>query len=114
MRAAMAENTHDDMQVELEKLLEIAVKYPEVGPPLAAVAYKAGWRSFGDRLVRIGLTGGPRGFDYYAVAVLSARRDGRTEDARKLVLEAAQDLGESADVGAGVGVSLGGREGRYT
>ncbi len=94
MRAPMAENEPEDLQLELEKLLELAVKYPEVGPPLAALAYKAGWRSYGDRLVRVGLTGGEKGLEYYAVAVSSARRDGRTDDARRLVLEAARDLSQ--------------------
>ncbi|MCK6569940.1 hypothetical protein L6V77_02395 [Myxococcota bacterium] len=82
-----------EVEFELERLFALAVKYPEVGPSLAALCFKAGWQHFAERVVQSGVAGGPRGVEYYQIAVQSARRDGRPADVIGIVRDAVTELG---------------------
>jgi len=77
-----------DPKREMLKLIDLAAKYPEIGPPLAELAFKIGRPDFGNRIVRMGLDRDGPGLEYYFVAAHSARRERRYADARKLSIEA--------------------------
>ena len=63
-----------DPKREMLKLIDLAAKYPEIGPPLAELAFKIGRPDFGNRIVRMGLDRDGPGLEYYFVAAHSARR----------------------------------------
>lgn len=77
-----------DPIAELLALMELAVKYPEIGAPLAQLAFKLGQSDVGNRIVRMGLDGPGPGLEFYFVAANAARRDKRLTDVRKLSIEA--------------------------
>lgn len=77
-----------DPKVELLRLMDLAVKYPEIGPPLAELAFKIGQTDLAERIVRMGLDQEGPGLEYFFVAAHSARREQRYADARKLSIEA--------------------------
>lgn len=77
-----------DPKMELLKLIDLALKYPEIGPPLAALAFKVGHKELGQRVVRMGLDQDGPGLEFYFVAAHNARREKRYADARKLSIEA--------------------------
>jgi predicted RNA-binding protein with RPS1 domain len=78
----------NDPTPELLRLLELAAKYPEIGPPLAGLAFKIGQNDLGERLVRLGTGGEAPGLEYYFVTANVARREGRHADALAATLEA--------------------------
>ena len=84
----------DGVGLELQKLVELATKYPEIGPPLAELAYKIEHPEVGDQVVRMGLDrsgeAGGLGLEYHLVTVNSARREGRWLDALAKIGEAAK------------------------
>lgn len=82
------ESAQKDPGPELARLLELATKYPEIGPPLAELAFKIGQAEFADRVVRMGLEGGGPGVEYFFVAANAARREGRYQDALRTTVEA--------------------------
>lgn len=73
---------------ELLKLIDLAAKYPEIGPPLAELAFKIGQPEFAHRIVRMGLDKDGPGLEYYFVVAHSARRERRFEEARGRSVEA--------------------------
>lgn len=73
---------------ELLRLIDLAARYPEIGPPLAELAFKIGQPELGERVVRMGLQGGAPGVEYYFVAANAARREGRLEEALRVTVEA--------------------------
>ncbi len=79
---------NNDPTPELLRLLELAAQYPEIGPPLAGLAFKIGQPELGERLVRLGTGGAPAGLEYYFVTAHVARREGRHADALAATLEA--------------------------
>ncbi len=83
---------------ELRQLMELAVKYPEIGPPLAELAFKIGHSDIGERIVKMGLDDDDNfGVEFYAVAVDAARREGRYEDVFAQVQEALDAFDKTAD-----------------
>ena len=93
---ARSEDT--DPKPELRQLMELAVKYPEIGPPLAELAFKIGQSDIGERIVRMGLDDDEStGVEFYAVAVDVARREGRFEDVFAQVEDALKTFAETAD-----------------
>ena len=66
---------------ELRELMELAIKYPEIGPPLARLASKIGHGDLAKRIVNMGLEADETtGMEFFAVAVDVARREGRFDD----------------------------------
>ena len=86
-----------DPKREMLKLIDLAAKYPEIGPPLAELAFKIGRPDFGNRIVRMGLDRDGPGLEYYFVAAHSARRERRYTDARKLSIEAIRAFTRTPD-----------------
>ena len=87
-----------DPKFELRQLMELAVKYPEIGPPLAELAFKIGHNDIGQRIVSMGLDDDEStGVEYYAVAIDVARREGRFEDVFSQVEDALKTFAETAD-----------------
>jgi predicted RNA-binding protein with RPS1 domain len=78
----------NDPTPELLRLLDLAAKYPEIGPPLAGLAFKIGQTELGERLVRLGTGGEQPGLEYYFVTANVARREGRHQDELGATLEA--------------------------
>ena len=85
---AHAEVATSDPRPALRKLIELAVEYPKIGPPLAELAFQIGQTELGNRVMRMGLDQDGPGLEYYFVAAHSARREQRYADARRLAVEA--------------------------
>ncbi len=73
---------------ELKRLTDLATKYPEIGPVVAEVAFKTGYRDLGDRILRLGLDDDDHGVEYYFIVANMARRDGDPSDAIQAVQDA--------------------------
>ena len=82
---------------ELLRLVDLVAKYPEIGPPLAELAFKIGQAEIGNRLVRMGVEGGTPGLEYYVVAANAARHDGRIDDALRATVDAVRAFAAAAD-----------------
>ncbi len=72
---------------EVRRLMDYATKYPEIGPTVADLSFKLGFRDVGDRVIRMGLESDDRNIEYFFVAAELARREGRSDDALKSVLD---------------------------
>jgi tetratricopeptide (TPR) repeat protein len=90
-----------DRTIALRKLVELAAKHPEVGPPLAELCFAIGESEVGEQLVRLGTQGGASGVEYWFVAANAARRQRRYGDALKATVEAVQALAASPDEALG-------------
>ena len=86
-----------DPTSELLTLMELAVKYPEIGAPLAQLAFKVGQTELGNQIVRMGLDRPGTGLEYYFVAANAARREKRLGDVRRLSVEAIQTFCKASD-----------------
>lgn len=86
-----------DATSELLVLMELAVKYPEIGAPLAQLAFKIGQAELGNRIVRMGLDRPGPGLEFYFVAANAARREKRLADVRRLSVEAVQTFAAAPD-----------------
>lgn len=81
-----------DRTIPLRKLVELAVKYPEIGPPLAELAFAIGADDFGDQLVRFGTDRETPQLEYWFVAANVARREKRYPDVLSMVGEALRTM----------------------
>jgi len=70
-----------DVVVPLRKLVELALAHPEIGPPLADLAFAIGHRETGDQLLRMGTDRDNPQLEYFVVAAHAARRTRRWQDA---------------------------------
>jgi S1 RNA binding domain protein len=97
-----------DPIAELLKLLELAAKYPEIGPPLAELAYKIGHGELAERVVRMGLERATPGVEFYFVAANAARRERKWSEALRHTLEAVKSYaaGNDAELPADEGSRL--------
>jgi predicted RNA-binding protein with RPS1 domain len=71
----------NDPAPELARLVQLATRYPEIGPPLAGLAFKIGQADFGNQILRMGLEAETPGIEYNFVAVTAARRAGDIAEA---------------------------------
>ncbi len=94
--SAIEQDAAQDPTAELLTLMELAVKYPEIGAPLAKLAFKVGQSELGNRIVRMGLDGPGPGLEFYFVAANAARREKRLADVRRLSVEAIQTFTKTA------------------
>ena len=86
-----------DTSPELTKLVELSAKYPEIGPPLAELAFKIGRPEVAKRIMRMGLGQDSPGLEYYFVAANAARRENRHEDALRLAIDAVRAFASAPD-----------------
>jgi len=86
-----------DVEFELARLVELATKYPEIGPPLAELAFKLAETELGNRIVRMGLERGVRGLEYFFVAANVARREGRAHDVLQFANDAVRAFADAED-----------------
>jgi len=82
---------------EIRRLMDYATKYPEIGPTVADLSFKLGFRDVGDRVIRMGLESDDRNIEYFFVAAELARREGRSDDALKSVLDGIEANKASTD-----------------
>lgn len=75
---------------EILKLIELSMKYPEIGPPVAELAFKAGYSHLGERVLRMGLQEETHGVEYHFLAAKLARRQGQHEEALERVQDAVE------------------------
>ncbi|MFH0903283.1 MAG: S1 RNA-binding domain-containing protein [Pseudomonadota bacterium] len=87
-QATNTEPARKDPSPELLRLIDLAIKYPEIGPPLAELAFKIDQPELGHRIVRMGLDRETPGLEYYFVAANAARRAGKHSEALDLSLDA--------------------------
>ena len=81
-----------DPRPELRKLVELSTRYPEIGPPLAELAYKVGCADIGEQIVKLGLDGDRPGVEYYFVKAQMARRSNQPEEVLRLTTEALESF----------------------
>jgi predicted RNA-binding protein with RPS1 domain len=91
------DESHPDPTPELRKLVDLAAKYPEIGPPLAELAFKIGQEELGNRVVRMGLEKEGPGVEFYFVAANAARREGKHDEALQKTLDAVRAYSSTAD-----------------
>jgi len=98
-RMPVMEDQRDEVSLrsELLQLVDLTAKYPEIGPPLAQLAYKIGETTFGNQIVRMGLGKEGPGLEYYFVVANSARREHRYTEARKFSIEAIHAFVRTSD-----------------
>jgi hypothetical protein len=92
-----ADEAGNDPAPELRKLLELATKYPEIGPPVAELAFKLGQNEIAERLLRLGVEGEGAGVEYYFVMAHAARREKRWPDALQATVDALVAFEKTAD-----------------
>jgi tetratricopeptide (TPR) repeat protein len=90
-----------DRTLALRKLVELAAKHGEIGPPLAELCFAIGESEVGNQLVRLGTQGGASGVEYWFVAANAARRQRRYQDAIRATVEAIQALAAQPDAPLG-------------
>jgi tetratricopeptide (TPR) repeat protein len=77
-----------DAAVPLRKLVELALVHPEIGPPLADLAFAIGHKETGDQLLRMGTDRQHPQLEYFVVAAHAARRARRYPDALRATADA--------------------------
>jgi len=95
-KATEEKPARQDPTAELHRLVELATKYPEIGPPLADLAFKINQPEFANRIVRMGLGGDTPGLEFYFVAANAARRERRYDDAFGFSLDAVRAFAEAS------------------
>lgn len=81
----------------LRKLVELAAKYPEIGPPLADLSFAIGETDTGNQLVRMGTERDEPELEYWFVAVGVARREKRYDDVLESVSQAVKSIAGRPD-----------------
>ena len=76
-----------DPTPELRKMIELVVSLPELGPPLASLAFKLGHKDIGEQVAAMGDGSGQLGVEFYVVRAQAARREKRFADALATVGE---------------------------
>ena len=87
----------ENLWTELRQLTELTAKYPEIGPPLAQLAFKVGYTDIGNQIVRLGTGKDGPGLEYYFVLANTARREHRFAEARKLSIDAIHTFVRASD-----------------
>lgn len=82
-----SDGTRGDPTPQLLQLVELATKYPEIGAPVAELAFKVGKSDIGNRLVRMGLEGDAPRIEFYFVLAHTARRERRFADVLAAVVD---------------------------
>jgi tetratricopeptide (TPR) repeat protein len=86
-----------DRLIPLRKLVELAARYPEVGPPLAELSFAIGEAEIGNQLVRLGTDRETPHIEYWFVAANAARREKRYDDVIQSVLDAIRSVAARPD-----------------
>ncbi|HEU5061266.1 MAG TPA: hypothetical protein VFU21_32265 [Kofleriaceae bacterium] len=90
-----------DRIVPLRKLVELAAKYPEVGPPLAELAFAIGETDVGNQLVRLGTDREAPHIEYWFVAANAARREKRYDEVIAIITQAVRSVASRGELEAG-------------
>ena len=77
-----------DIAQEILKLIELSMNYPEIGPPLAELAFKADFPHLGERILRMGLQSEIHGVEYHFLAAKLSRREGKFNEALARIVDA--------------------------
>src|SRR5215468_4937665 len=80
--------------VPLRRLVELALEHPDIGPPLADLAYAIGQKEVGDQLVRLGTECENPRVEYFVIAGYAARRSRRHADVFRATIDALRALAE--------------------
>jgi len=90
-----------DRIIPLRKLVELAAKYPEVGPPLAELAFAIGETDVGDQLVRLGTDREAPHIEYWFVAANAARREKRYDEVIATITKAVRSVASRGELEEG-------------
>ena len=90
-----------DRIVPLRKLVELAAKYPEVGPPLAELAFAIGENEVGNQLVRLGTDREAPAIEYWFVAANAARREKRYDEVISIITQAVRAVASRGELEPG-------------
>ena len=85
-----------DVGAELRQLMDLALRHPEIAPPLASLAFKVGDREVGQRLTRLGQQG-DQGVEFFFIASQADRRDGRFDEALQGAINAIASVASRLD-----------------
>lgn len=91
------EAARGDPRPELRKLVELCTQYPQIGPPVAELAYKVGCADIGEQVVRLGVDSDRPGVEFYFVKAHAARRSGQKEDVLRATLDALEAFAAAPD-----------------
>src|SRR5215468_5495630 len=78
----------------LRRLVELSLAHPDIGPPLADLAYSIGQKEIGDQLVRLGTEREHPRVEYFVIAGYAARRTRRHADVFRATIDALRALAE--------------------
>ena len=90
-----------DRIIPLRKLVELAAKYPEVGPPLAELAFAIGESDVGNQLVRLGTDREAPHIEYWFVAANAARREKRYDEVISIITQAVRSVASRGELEEG-------------
>ncbi len=90
-----------DRIVPLRKLVELAAKYPDVGPPLAELAFAIGESEVGNQLVRLGTDREAPHIEYWFVAANAARREKRYDEVIAIITKAVRSVASRGELDEG-------------
>lgn len=86
-----------DIAQEILKLIELSMNYPEIGPPLAELAFKADFPHLGERILRMGLQSEIHGVEYHFLAAKLSRREGEFNEALARIVDALEKCTANPD-----------------
>ncbi|HEY8145074.1 MAG TPA: hypothetical protein VIG06_20480 [Kofleriaceae bacterium] len=87
-----------DRIIPLRKLVELAAKYPDVGPPLAELAFAIGEPDVGNQLVRLGTDRETPHIEYWFVAANAARREKRYDEVISIITQAVRSVASRGEL----------------
>jgi tetratricopeptide (TPR) repeat protein len=90
-----------DRIIPLRKLVELAARYPEVGPPLAELAFAIGEAEVGNQLVRLGTDRESPHIEYWFVAANAARREKRYDEVIAIITQAVRSVASRGELEEG-------------
>ncbi len=90
-----------DRIIPLRKLVELAARYPEVGPPLAELAFAIGEPDVGNQLVRLGTDRESPHIEYWFVAANAARREKRYDEVISIITQAVRSVASRGELEEG-------------
>jgi tetratricopeptide (TPR) repeat protein len=90
-----------DPRPELRKLVELCTQYPEIGPPVAELAYKVGCPDIAEQVVALGTGGDRPGVEFFFVKAQAARRSSQHQEVLRLTTEALETFSAAPDEAVG-------------
>jgi tetratricopeptide (TPR) repeat protein len=79
------------------KLVHLSTRYPEIGPPVAELAFKTGYSDLGQRIIKVGLESDAPGLEHYTVAAKHAKHMRQYDEAMRYCADAVRTMAASPE-----------------